>query len=250
MTSLLMSSYLATYCRYVQNAAIYSQALRTEQNRRENRQTKGLDMAMSLLDYTASFQSPMMNGIARKWMQESVFARRLSFIPVDGFSYRYPEEVSAGGIAFRALNENYADLAAGVVNPRSEVLGIFGRLVKTDNQFLSKNGDLARANEISRAQRAAALFYDYNVLHGDGATNPKAITGLYSRLQAAQLITNSDNGADLSLAKMDALLDSVYGPNESKVLLMNKNARRQLKWQIQDLAGGAQVADIGGSLKS
>ena len=28
MTSLLMSSYLATYCRYVQNAAIYSQALR------------------------------------------------------------------------------------------------------------------------------------------------------------------------------------------------------------------------------
>ena len=173
----------------------------------------------------------------------------LSFIPVDGFSYEYSEQVTLGGVAFRSLNQGYiAD--NGIVVPKVEQLYIFGGQVETDHQLVTKQGGVARANNILAKTRRASLFYDKAVIDGDSALNPKSFDGLNKRLQGRQVIEAGEDGAALTLAMVGDLIDRTIGPNEKKVLVMCKADRRKLKQLLVASAGGAAVSDVGGSLAS
>ncbi len=46
-------------------------------------------MAISLLDFANQTTQPMRKGIVQEITNESVFLRRLRFVSVDGFAYRY-----------------------------------------------------------------------------------------------------------------------------------------------------------------
>ena len=61
-------------------------------------------MALSLLDFTNQTASPLKRGIVHEITNESVFLRRLHFVPVNGFAYTYNRQKTLGGIAFRGLN--------------------------------------------------------------------------------------------------------------------------------------------------
>jgi hypothetical protein len=108
----------------------------------------------------------------------------------------------------------------------------------------------ARANEIARRIRRSGLFFDNEVINGQGFTNPKAIAGLKYRLQGNQLITAAANGAALTLAMLDDALDAVWGPSKEKVIVCNRNVRRQIKKLIIAEAGGATVADVNSATPS
>ncbi|HZN11141.1 MAG TPA: hypothetical protein VFC61_05655, partial [Blastocatellia bacterium] len=97
-------------------------------------------MAISLLDFANQTQAPLKRGVVQEITNESLFLRRLHFVPVDGFSYSYNRQKTLGGIAFRGLNESYAN-DTGVVNPMVETLSIFGGEVRTDRQLVNKQGD-------------------------------------------------------------------------------------------------------------
>ena len=94
-------------------------------------------MALTLIDFANQTQTPLRRGIVQEITNESVFLRRLSFVPVDGFAYRYDRQTALGGIAFRGLNESYTN-DTGVINPQVETLSIFGGEVRTDRQIVNK----------------------------------------------------------------------------------------------------------------
>jgi hypothetical protein len=96
-------------------------------------------------DYANQTTEPMRKGLVQKITNESIFLKRLRFIPVDGFTYEYRRQDTLGGIAFRALNASYTP-DQGVVNPYIESLAIFGGEVRTDRQIVNKQGDVVRAN--------------------------------------------------------------------------------------------------------
>jgi len=205
-------------------------------------------MAKTLLNVISEFQDPFMVGVVRKFMEASLFMARLTFIPVDGMSFGYGEESSLGGIYYRPINEDYPTGAYSVVNPKVEPMAIFGGEARTDMQLANKHGGAARANEIARRIRRAGLFYDKELIKGDSSTDPKAMTGLYRRLTGNQLITNSANGAPVAYEKVNELIDAVYGKNEQKLLIMNKVARRLLKYDLAASASGTGIQELGGSL--
>jgi hypothetical protein len=206
-------------------------------------------MAINMVDFVNQTTQPRKKALVQKITNESVFLRIFNFIPVDGLSYEYGEQSATGGIAYRSINESYTE-DYGVVNPRVEPLRIFGGIVKTDHQLVNKQGNIARANTILAKTRRAGLFFDKEVIDGDDATNPKAIRGLNKRLIGNQVISAGTNGAALTLALVDILIDRVLGPNAKKVLVMCKEDRRKLKALILASAGGAAVSDVGGSLAS
>jgi hypothetical protein len=206
-------------------------------------------MAILMVDYVNQATQPRKKALVQKISNESVFLRVLRFIPVDGLSYEYGEQTTTGGIAFRSLNENYTE-DVGVVNPRIEPLKIFGGTVKTDHQLVNKQGNLARANSLLAKTRRAGLFFDKAVIDGDAGANPKSFVGLNVRLVNKQVISAGTNGAVLTLAMVDSLLDAVLGTNDQKVLVMCKADRRKTKQLILAAAGGAAVTDVGGSLGS
>lgn len=201
-------------------------------------------MAISLLDFANQTRSPMRRGIVQEITNESVFLRVLRFVPVDGFAYTYNRQQTLGGVAFRGLNDAYAE-DAGVVNPQVETLSIFGGEVRTDRQIVNKQGDVARANAIAAKVKKAGLFFDRYVLKGDPAVDPLQFYGLNARLGGAQVLPVATNGGPLTLTLLDQALDAVVGSNAKKVIVCNKNVRRQVTALVRAAAGGAAVSDVG-----
>jgi hypothetical protein len=206
--------------------------------------------AISLLDFANQTDDDKKKGLVQKITNESIFLRILRFIPLlNGFTYEYGEQTTLGSVAFRNLNEQYnADV--GVVNPKIESTAILGGQIQTDHQFVIKNGDAARANQIAAKIRKAGLVYDKAVIDGDPTTNPKEFFGLNARLTGNQVIVAGANGAPMTLAMIDGLIDRVVGLNTQKILIMNKADRRAMKALILAAAGGAALTDVGKSLPS
>jgi hypothetical protein len=201
-------------------------------------------MAISLLDFANQTTQPMRKGIVQEITNESVFLRRLRFVPVDGFAYTYNRQKTLGGIAFRGLNEGYTN-DAGVVNPQVETLSIFGGEVRTDRQLVNKQGDGVRANAIAAKVKKAGLFFDRYVVKGDPAGDPLAFYGLNARLTGGQVLSAGANGGALTLDLLDLALDSVVGSNSRKFIVCNKAVRRKITALLRGAAGGAAVAEIG-----
>lgn len=204
-------------------------------------------MPINLATFANIAQEVKKKSLVQKVTNESLFMRILDFIPVDALAYKYSEQTTTGGIAFRALNDNYAE-DIGVVNPKSENLAILGGMVKTDHQLVNKQGGTARASQILAKTKRAGLTFDKNVIRGDTAADANSFDGLRKRLTGGQVIEAAANGADLTLEMIDDLIDRVLGPNDRKHLVMNKRMRRKMKQLILAEAGGAGVADFGGSL--
>jgi hypothetical protein len=198
--------------------------------------------AISLLDWAAQEQEPMKSGIVQKFSGESVFARILKFVKVDGLAYEYGEQTTLGGIEFRSIGGSYKPSTGGV-NPKSENLVPFGGIVQVDH---SMQGSAAHTNALLAKTRAAALFYDYYVINGDPSAKDgaKQFYGLKKRLVGNQVLFAGDNGGALSLDLLDLLLDAVAGPNSAKVLIMSKYQKRQYKKLLRDSATGSTMAEV------
>jgi hypothetical protein len=201
-------------------------------------------MAISLLDFANQTKAPMKRGLVQQVTNESIFLRRLRFIPVDGMAYSYSRQVGLGGIAFRGLNASYTN-DVGVINPMVETLSIFGGEVRTDRQLVNKQGDRPRANAIAAKVKKAGLFFDKYVLQGNPATDPLQFYGLNARLTGAQVLSAGTNGGTLTLDLVDRALDQVVGPNENKIIVCNKALRRKITNLAVGSAGGAAVLDVG-----
>lgn len=201
-------------------------------------------MAVSLIDFATQTQSPLKKGLVQEVTNESIFLRRLHFVPVDGFAYTYNRQKTLGGIAFRGLNESYTN-DTGVVNPQVETLSIFGGEVRTDRQLVNKQGDAVRANAIAAKVKKAGLFFDKYVLKGDPGVDPLQFYGLNSRLAGAQVLSPAVNGGPLTLDLLDQALDAVAGSNDRKIIVCNKVVRRKITALVRAAAGGSAMSEIG-----
>lgn len=201
-------------------------------------------MSLSFAQYALQAPGDVLAGVVQIITNESIFIPMLGFEEVTEFSKTYNRQQTLGGIAFRGINQTYtAD--QGVINPATEVLKIFGGSVTTDRQLAKgPKGKQVRANNIAQKVKKAALFFDKYVIDGDAGSDPLQFDGLNKRLTGAQVLSMATNGAVLTLAKLDSLLDAVVGSNNQKQLVMNKACRTKLQQLIQSSAGGAAVADF------
>jgi hypothetical protein len=202
--------------------------------------------AISLSQYLAQEQQPMRRGLVQNMLGNSVFMRILRFVPVEGISYTYGQQSTLPGVAFRGFNEEYMS-SAGVVNPKTERLVPFGGTIQVDHTL---EGSDTHTNALLAKTRAAGLFYDFNVINGDPTENPKAFYGLKARLTGNQVITQADNGGDVTWEKVADLLDLVAGPNNKKVLVMSKYQRRKLKNDLLADVSGATLGERNDPLTS
>jgi hypothetical protein len=200
------------------------------------------------MDFANQTQTPLQRGVVQEITNESVFLRRLRFIPVDGFAYSYNRQTALGGIAFRGLNDSYTN-DVGVINPQVETLSIFGGEVRTDRQLVNKQGDVVRATAIAAKVKKAGLFFDRYCITGDPATSPLQFYGLNARLTGNQVIETDTDGAPLSLPLLDQALDRVPGSNDRKFIICNKQVRRQITALVRAAAGGSAMLEIGPQIK-
>lgn len=186
-------------------------------------------MTITLLEAAKLVQNPLQRGVIEIFPRTSPVLERLPFFNINGQSYRYNQEETLPGIAFRGINESYTE-STGVVNPKDEFTFVMGGISEVDRALVKTQGNVnnLRATYDAMKAKAAALKFTKQFFKGDNSTNPNEFDGLQNRITGDQLLDmgSTSGGDELTLAKLDELIDAVQGGPD--VLFMNKTLRRKV----------------------
>lgn len=179
------------------------------------------------------------SAIIEQYARSSDVLRVLPFQGIAGNALKYNREETLPGIAFRGINESYTE-STGIINPITESLFISGGDMDVDKQIIKAMGPGVRAGHEMMKVKAQAGLWTKKFLKGDNGTEPREFDGLQLRLTGSQVVSagTTANGAALSLAKLDELIDAVDADG-TKYLLMNKAMRRRL-------SAAARLSTVGG----
>lgn len=180
--------------------------------------------------------------IIKQFAEKSDILDAMGFMNIQGNAYRYNQEATLPGIAFRGVNESYTP-STGVINPQVEPLFIIGGEMDVDNFIIDTEGPEGRQRQEGLKTTAMAADVTRAILKGDNSTEPREFDGFQRRVIGDQLVANgSTNGGDpLSLLKLDEMIDKVNGPTH---LIMNRTTKRRFIAAYRSTTTG-----IGGTIK-
>jgi hypothetical protein len=165
--------------------------------------------------------------VVQMFEEESPLIRLIPFRQTAGRTYTYNVDTALPGIAWRAINSSWTE-STGAVNPTVERSYILGGESKLDIYLEATEPG---GNEFSRA-----------VLEGDQGADPNALQGLRRRLAGNQVTLQATNGGPLTLAQLNVMMDSVIGPDSSKLLLMSKQMNRKLTDLVNAFGGSVLLS--------
>lgn len=177
------------------------------------------------------------SAVIEMFARSSDVLRVLPFTDIPGGSYHYNQEGSLPGVAFRGVNEAYAE-SAGVINPQVEVLRIAGGDLDVDKAILKMHGEGVRSSHEAMKIKALSLYLTKKILKGDSTQDAREFDGLQNRISGSQLIEagGTANGDPLSLAILDEAIDAVDDPTH---IITSKSIRRRL-------TAAARTTTVGG----
>lgn len=193
-------------------------------------------MTLTLVEAAKRSQNPVQSAIIEMYARNSDVLMALPFDTIQGNALRYNREETLPGIGFRGVNEAYTE-STGILNPITEPLVIAGGDLDVDMFILKTMGMDHRSVQESMKVKALALAWTAQFLKGDSSSDPRGFDGLETRVTGDQWIKNdTTNGAALSLATLDELIDAVENPTH---IIMNKTMRRRL-------TAAARLTTVGG----
>lgn len=173
-------------------------------------------------------QDMMLRGVIETVVKESSVLSVLPFMQVVGSALTYNREETMPEASFFAPGDSWF-----AQNPtwttHTQELKIIGGDADVDNflqQTYSDPNDLEAVVLESRAKAVAHKWSD-SFFNGDDAADPKSFDGLRELVPSEQTINAGDDGGELTLDKMDELIDLVR-PGRPDALLMHKRTRRKL----------------------
>ncbi len=180
--------------------------------------------------------------VIRQFADQSDILDAMSFMDIQGNAYRYNQEASLPGIAFRGVNESFTP-STGVINPQVEPLFLIGGELDVDNFILETEGAAGRQRQENLKVKAMSADVTRAVLAGDNSTEPREFDGFKRRVIGDQLIANgaTDGGDALSLLKLDEAIDAVNDPTH---LIMNRTMRRRFIAAMRSTTSG-----VGGTIR-
>lgn len=200
-------------------------------------------MALTLAEAGAQTNaSPVEQAVIKLFMQSSPILSMLPMKGLSGPSYTYRREVALPGIGWRAVNQSWTE-STGVLNPLTERTFILGGEIKVDNYLMAyENGPNLWAAQTAMKVQAASNEFDRAFLEGDDLVDPNQLVGLRRRLTGNQVIVAGTNGATLTLAMLDQLIDKVIGTRAQKLILLNKTLRRKITSLVNAAGNSALIS--------
>ncbi|MCW2278732.1 major capsid protein [Heliophilum fasciatum] len=186
-------------------------------------------MALTITEVAKLSTDTLQRGVVETFARNSAVMELLPWMEIAGNSYKYNQEETLPGIAFRTVNNAYTE-SAGVVNQLSEGLYILGGDVDVDKFLVQTRGNVQDIRAIHTEMKAKALALEFTraFFKGDTAQTGQ-FDGLQKRLTGAQVIDGGDGV--LTIGMIDELIDAVEG--EPDALFMSKAMRRELKTLLQ-----------------
>lgn len=169
-------------------------------------------MALLLTEASKLAQDQLRAGIIEVFAENSVILERLDFLNIRGNAYTYNLEGTLPGVAFRGVNESFAE-STGIINPQTETLKIAGGDLDVDAHILRTRGDQVRSAHEAMKVKALARYLNRILFDGDSTSEPREFDGLNVRLTGSQSILAGSGGAALTQDMIDDLLRQVPAAN-------------------------------------
>jgi len=167
----------------------------------------------------------------------------MQYMPFDnitGNALKFDREKMLPGVAFRGVNEGYAE-STGEVEKVIESLAIAGGDLDVDVFLVKTGGGNQRSIQEQLKIKALTLNLTKQFIKGDVESDAKGFDGLQVRCTGDQLISTGTTAATsdpLSLHKLDELIDAVEDPTH---LIMNKTMRRLLSAAARNSSVGGYI---------
>ncbi|HEX9014674.1 MAG TPA: phage major capsid protein [Chloroflexota bacterium] len=187
-------------------------------------------MALLLAEAAKLSTDVLQRGVIETIVKESPILQMLPFITIEGNSYRYTQENTLGNADFYAVNSPWTESAA-TFTQQSAGLSILGGDADVDNfiQRTRSNVQDQRAVQVVKKSKAVAHKFEETFIAGDSVADVSSFNGVKNLItNADQIVSAGTNGAALTLAMIDDLIDRVKG-SKPDALLMSRRSRRKLK---------------------
>lgn len=197
-------------------------------------------MVMTLVEASKLHSGDVVrSGVIEMFARQSEILRVIPFDDISGLSYTYMTEGRLPGIAFRGINQAFAE-SVGIVTPMTEVLRIAGGDLDVDKVIIDTMGEDVRTRHEMMKVKALSLYIGKKMLKGDSLTSNLEFDGLQNRITGTQLVAaGSTNGGDaLSLFKLDQAIAACDYPTH---LIMPRDMMLRLTQAARNTAVGGFI---------
>lgn len=185
-------------------------------------------MALTLAEAAKLSNDILLTGVIETVVKESPVLQSLPFIEIVGNGLTYNRENAAATASFFDVGDTWTE-STPTFTQQTATLKILGGDADIDNFLIATRSNVQdlEAAVVQLKAKAVQQKFDDTFVNGDVAVDAKAFDGIDKLTTAGQTISMGTNGATLTLAKLDELIDLIVG-GKPDILLMSKRSRRTL----------------------
>ena len=185
-------------------------------------------MALTLAEAAKLSNDLVLQGVIETVVQDSPILQTLPFIEITGNGLTYNRENAAATAAFFAVGDTWNE-STPTFTQITTSLTIVGGDADVDNYLLTTRSNIQdlQSAVIRLKAKAVRQKFEDTFVNGDTGVDAKSFDGIDKLTTGGQVATMGANGATLTLAKLDELIDLVKG-GAPDLLLMSKRTRRSL----------------------
>jgi HK97 family phage major capsid protein len=185
-------------------------------------------MALTLAEAAKLSNDILLTGVIETVIQDSPVLQALPFIEIVGNGLTYNRENAAATAAFYDVGDTWTE-STPTFTQITATLKILGGDADIDNFLMATRSNLQdlEAAIVQLKAKALQLKFEDTFVNGDTSGDAKSFDGVDKLCVSGQTVSMGTNGATLTLAKLDELVDAVKG-GKPQLLLMSKRSRRTL----------------------
>ena len=185
-------------------------------------------MALTLAEAAKLSNDILLTGVIETVIQDSPVLQVLPFIEIVGNGLTYNRENAAATAAFYDVGDSWTE-STPTFTQITATLKILGGDADIDNFLMATRSNLQdlEAAVVQLKARALQRKFEDTFVNGDTSVDAKSFDGVDKLTTSGQTVSMGVNGATLTLAKLDELVDTIKG-GKPQLLLMSKRSRRTL----------------------
>jgi HK97 family phage major capsid protein len=185
-------------------------------------------MALTLAEASKLSNDIVLQGVIETIVLDSPILQVMPFIEIAGNGLTYNRENTNPSASFFSVGDTWVE-GTPTFTQITSTLSIVGGDADIDNYLLATRSNLQdmQAAVIRLRAKAVQQKFEDTFINGDTAVDAKSFDGIDKLTIGGQIATMGTNGATLSLAKLDELIDLVKAGGPS-LLVMSKRTRRTL----------------------
>jgi len=196
-------------------------------------------MATTLTEAAKLSNDALLAGVIETIIKDSPLLQSMPFIEIVGNALTYNREKALPSAEWHAVNDDWATSPAVTFDQPTATLSILGQNADVDAYIKQTRSNIQDVEGAIIELTAKALRHELEdkFIYGDHAGYPNQFDGLIKLIDTmtdpatanAQVVSmaTSQDGATLSLSKIDELIDAVKG-GKPDLLMMSRRTRRKI----------------------